>query len=434
LEEPVSTAATGVPSPPPADMPHQAMPEYAVAADSTVESAPGSAPSAGRSTRADASAGALRFGEGIAISVRDGKVIIDNSRTGASNAFGPADIPILELFLDWVEPQDVVDWAMTKDGEPGTIDRAVAVLRDLLSADDLISRREDLTGERLPSPGAGWAEAMRFLLATRTDRSTVFLAPQEFNAALAEKAFISPQASAFLEYSDAPYQPLRPPRQTPQEGEPAFAEVMLARRTARRYSDRPLTADHLSTLLYFGWGMTRSVANPLGDVFVRKTSPSGGSLHPVEAYPIVLNVEGVDPGCYHYSVRRHGLERLWEGDARDWIAFACGDQKWVAEAAVVVLCTAFLPRTAWKYDFSRVARAVMSEIGFTGQSALLTAAWLGLGGFTTIALRDEVFEKLIGSDPLRQPVFSVVGMGHLEPGLDDHSRPRDEAATEVEGG
>ncbi|MDF5808502.1 hypothetical protein P4123_14470 [Pseudomonas aeruginosa] len=59
--------------------------------------------------------------------------------------------------------------------------------------------------------------------------------------------------------------------------------------------------------------MIKSVPNPLGDVFVRKTSPSGGSLHPVEVYPIVLNVDGIERGIYHYSVRRHGLERLWTG-------------------------------------------------------------------------------------------------------------------------
>ena len=42
--------------------------------------------------------------------------------------------------------------------------------------------------------------------------------------------------------------------------------------------DQPLGEPDLSTLLYFGWGMTRSVPNALGDVFVRKTSPSGAPI------------------------------------------------------------------------------------------------------------------------------------------------------------
>jgi hypothetical protein len=59
------------------------------------------------------------------------------------------------------------------------------------------------------------------------------------------------------------------------------------------FSDRPILESELSKLLYFTWGMTARVENTLGDVFIRKTSPSGGSLHPIEVYPIVLNVDGV---------------------------------------------------------------------------------------------------------------------------------------------
>ena len=80
---------------------------------------------------------------------------------------------------------------------------------------------------------------------------------------------------------------------------------------------------------------------------------------------------------------------------------------------------------------SRVARAVMAEIGFSGQSLLLTASWLGLGAFTTIALRDELFEDLLGFDPLREPVFAVFGVGALEPDIVDHSRPRTENQDEA---
>lgn len=73
----------------------------------------------------------------------------------------------------------------------------------------------------------------------------------------------------------------------------------------------------------------------------------------------------------------------------------------------------------------------MAEIGFSGQSLLLTASWLGLGAFTTIALRDELFEDLLGFDPLREPVFAVFGVGALEPDIVDHSRPRTENRDEA---
>lgn len=376
---------------------------------------------------------ALRLADGVLVALRDGQIILENAVTKRSKAFSKDSIPIIDLFMDWTEPGDIISWALSQDGDAAKMNQAVGVLCDLLELDVLIPRREDLTGARLPPPGGGWTTAMRFLLATRTTKATIFAPPAEFNAALAEKAALTRQASGFMEYVDVPFRELPEPRTEASGDDLSFPDVMLQRRTARRFAPEPVTEAELSTLLKLGWGMVKSVPNPLGDVFVRKTSPSGGSLHPIEVYPMILNVEGVEKGIYHYSVRRHGLEQIWSGDAREWISTACGDQDWVAEAGVAFLCTAFLPRTAWKYDYSRVARAVMAEIGLTGQSVLLTASWLGLGAFTTIALRDEFFEELIGLDPLREPVFAVFGMGRLETDITDHSRPRAEFHGEVEG-
>jgi SagB-type dehydrogenase family enzyme len=375
----------------------------------------------------------VMFTDGVEIMVVEGNILIVNAATGAYKTFTGDALPVLEQFMDWISPGALMHWTLKTGEGSAAIDRTLGVFRNLLEIDVLMQRHEDLTGTRLPSPGEGWDTAMRFLLGTRTSNRTVFAVPAEYNAYLAQKATVTRQASAFMEFVDAPFQALSPPATEETKDRLSFPEVMLRRRTARRFAEEPLTETQLATLLYFGWGMTKSVPNPLGDVFVRKTSPSGGSLHPVEVYPIVLNVENVPQGCFHYSVRRHGLEQLWSGDPRSWIVEACGDQQWVREAGVVFLCTAFLPRTAWKYDYSRVARAVMAEIGFTGQSALLTAAWLGLGGFTTAALRDEMFEALLGLDPLRQPVFSVVGMGNLEPDIENHSRPRAEGIVPLEG-
>ena len=296
----------------------------------------------------------------------------------------------------------------------------------------LAQRGHDLAGRNLAPPGRGWQGFLRYLLETRTVRETVYADPAAFNSELGKKALHLRQPSAFYERVDAPFQPLSAPLERSIKGR-SFVEAMHARRTARRFADEPISESELSRLLYFGWGMTDHVANPMGDVFVRKTAPSGGSLHPVEVYPLVMNVAGVAPGCYHYSVRRHGLETVAEGQPRDWIAAAAGDQHWVEEAAVIFLCTAFLPRSAWKYGFSRVGRVILAEIGYTGQSALLAASWMGLGAFTTMALRDEIFEDRLGLDPLREPVLSITGAGQLETDVTDHARPRSESAGASDG-
>jgi SagB-type dehydrogenase family enzyme len=374
----------------------------------------------------------LRFSDSMRVAVDGEFLVMSNVETGARQRFSKSSEQLLNCFMNWTSLAGAMQQGLPENPQADAVNQALDVIREILQLDILDTRSYELSGARLPLPGGGWTNAMRFLLETRTTRETFWAIPAQFYDDLATKAAFCRQPSAFYERVSAPFTALSDPK-SGASSSMSFEEVMLRRRTSRRYSNNPLAESELSKLLYFSWGMTTTVPNPLGDVFVRKTSPSGGSLHPIEVYPIVLNVDGVPRGCYHYSVRRHGLELLSNEDARTWIVDACGDQTWVAEAAVIFVCTAFLPRTSWKYDYSRVARAAISEIGYTGQSAFLTATWLGLGAFTTAALRDEIFENKLGLDPAREPVFSVTGAGALEPDIGDHSRPRKESASQVEG-
>lgn len=376
----------------------------------------------------------LRFSDTLIVEMDENTITISNSVTKENKVFTKEFEPILNRFMYWTNIIDLIKNNEASNNDESYLNQIVDTVDDLCKLGVLISRKNDLRGEQLDPPGNGWKTAMRFILETRTKRETVYAIPDEFYEALAQKSTISRQPSAFYERVDAPFlelpDPLLPSKT---EISDSFTKIMLDRRTARRFSDHPISESELSKLLYYSWGMTANVENPLGDFFIRKTSPSGGSLHPIEVYPIILNVENIPVGCYHYSVRKHGLEELSLDNPVDWIIEACGDQEWVAEAGVIFLCTAFLPRTAWKYDYSRVSRAVISEIGYTGQSAFLTATWLKLGAFTTAALRDEIFEEMLGLDPKREPVFSVTGAGHLETNIQNHSRPRVEDTNGVEG-
>lgn len=375
----------------------------------------------------------LRFSDNALIAMDEREILVANRASGAHRFWPRSDEERLSRYLAWQSLTNLVKQALGEDKDLKRLDEDTKTLAALLELGVLDERASDLSGARLRGPGDGWAAAMLFLHETRTTRQTIFAVPEEFNRALAEKAIFARQPSAFYERVGARVHPLSDPAAVGRDDSAVrFEDVLRRRRTARRFADAPLTEPQLSALLYYGWGSTRSIENPLGDVFLRKTSPSGGSLHPIEVYPVIMNVEGLPRGLFHYSVRRHALEEISLEDPRGWIAEATGDQEWVAEAGVVFLCTAFLPRTAWKYNYARVARAVMAEVGFTGQSALLTAAWLGVGGFVTIALRDQIWEEKLGLDPAREPVLSVIGAGRLETEIDNHARPRKESALGVE--
>jgi SagB-type dehydrogenase family enzyme len=194
----------------------------------------------------------------------------------------------------------------------------------------------------------------------------------------------------------------------------AFTEILTSRQTIRTFDPKQsITKEALSTILYYVFGeLSCLIDQGIGKIIYR-TSPSGGGRHSIEAYVCVLNVNGVRSGLYHYSVRKHALELLKQGDFRDELIFLCGDQPHVSLPAVVVFYTSLLERVKWKYDDPRVYRAIYIELGHFSQTLYLTANWLGLGAFFLAQFRDELVERFLEIDPNHEIPIGVSGFGAL---------------------
>ena len=86
-------------------------------------------------------------------------------------------------------------------------------------------------------------------------------------------------------------------------------------------------------------------------------------------------------------------------------------QWWFRDAAFVVFLTAIFHRTQWKYDYPRAYRAVLAEAGHLCQTFCLTATWLGLAPFCTMALADTRIEKTLRVDGISESVLYAMGAG-----------------------
>jgi len=211
--------------------------------------------------------------------------------------------------------------------------------------------------------------------------------------------------------------------------------VLAARRTTRSFDrERSLSAEQLSLLLRQVWGAHGRAPLALGDTALRKTSPSGGGLHPVEVYPIMLRVEGVEPGVYHYRVRDHRLERLAAFDpaaGASLVEQATAGQWYFAEAAAVFVMTARFRRSFWKYRrHAKAFRTLLLDAGHLSQTFYLVATELGLGPFVTAALNDVVLEEALALDPLLEAPLALCGCGvaaGTPGGLDARFEPLDPA-------
>ena len=190
-----------------------------------------------------------------------------------------------------------------------------------------------------------------------------------------------------------------------------FPQILRARRTWRVYGRAPVLLEALSQALQLTFGIQGWVKVPGLGRAAMKTSPSCGCLHPMEAYVVAQRVKGLEEGVYHYNAARHELEWLREGLGRKALEKSLGNQWWFTKGAFLVVMTAVFGRTRWKYDFPRVYRGILIEAGHLCQTFCLTATWLGLAPFCTIALGDTQWEKWLGIDGVSESVIYVAGAG-----------------------
>lgn len=149
---------------------------------------------------------------------------------------------------------------------------------------------------------------------------------------------------------------------------------------------------------------------------LKKTSPSGGALHPTEAWVIVQRVEGVRAGLYHYRPVEHALEALpWPGDAaalRALARAAVAGQDYFADAHAMVVLAPRFGRNFWKYrDHAKAYRVVVLDVGHLSQTLQLAATEQGLGAFVTAAINEVDIEQAFGLDPRVEGPLAVCGFG-----------------------
>ena len=271
----------------------------------------------------------------------------------------------------------------------------------------------------------GWVPAAAvYHFATRFRGGDLSLATDELGEFGDLAAASDAAAGRFVERHGPPPPPFHSARQNgdgvelplvPREG--GLYDALAARKTTRGFDrSRPLTLEQLSVLLYEVFGC-RGYAHLHPEIAVlRKGSPSAGSLHPVEAYPLVRNVEGLVPGLYHYSVRNHALEpvvELTEAEVRDELATFTAGQVYFASAAAAFVLTARFRRSYWKYREHPTAYAtLLMDAAHLSQTLYLVGADLGLGTFFTNVINDKNIDDRLELDGIEESALAVCGCGY----------------------
>lgn len=200
----------------------------------------------------------------------------------------------------------------------------------------------------------------------------------------------------------------------PVEAENDLEENIVARRSVREYSGEGIRREELARLFYFSYGKTGK-AHPTA--FLRAVA-SGGGLYPLELYALAFDVEGLDPGIYHYNVDQHLLDVVKQGDfraqARDLIHTEGMD---LDSAALVVVITASFRRSTSKY-LDRGYRMILMEAGAAAHTLSLVATSLGLGVCQVGGFLDDELSEMLGIDGLEEAPLVPILVGR-KPADDD---------------
>ena len=173
----------------------------------------------------------------------------------------------------------------------------------------------------------------------------------------------------------------------------------------------------LLTLSFLMWAQ-QGVKSIRGNNYATlRTVPSGGARHPFELYPLIISVEGLEPGLYHYLPLTHELELLQamdlaEPDVRDKISRSLCGQPWALKGNVIFYYSLVPYRGEWRYSFD-AHRPMMIDAGHVTENLYLACAALGLGTCAIAAVDTDLASDLFSLDGKEEYIFYSAPVGTI---------------------
>jgi SagB-type dehydrogenase family enzyme len=353
---------------------------------------------------AGGSAARIRRARSLVATWGDGRFCLENYLTGKRTAVAVPVVQVLDVLDEYVDVEEVRHRL-----DIPALDDLLATLHDrdlVVTEGSAVARKDDL----LESTWR-WRHDARYFHFATNDLDFVS-DPAEQLDYLLRRAAETPPPSPYQDY-DRPGTALAR-RHDDRTGH--FWQTLHQRRTCRSFTGAAISRDDFADILLWTWGRSRHLSFPRTGDFVVKTSPSGGARHPIEVYPVVLAVDDIEPGIYHYSVRDNSIVALRTGSVVDLAVELCAGHEWIRTAAAVFFMTAVVQRSAWKYPSSHAYRVLHLDAGHLGQTFHLVCTELGLGPFTFAATHNPAVEAALGIDGVAEIVMYTAAVGVPAPG------------------
>jgi SagB-type dehydrogenase family enzyme len=158
-------------------------------------------------------------------------------------------------------------------------------------------------------------------------------------------------------------------------GQPVM-KVFQARQSIREYTDKQLSPQELSNLLWAAWGVNRADG--------RRTAPSASNMQEIDMYVILIQ------GVYKYNAANHALDLIASGDHRK----EASTRDFVYQAPVILAYVAdFSKARGGKTDSNMIF--AHSDAAFIGENVYLYCASQGLGTVIMGSIDRDAYGKTL---------------------------------------
>lgn len=197
----------------------------------------------------------------------------------------------------------------------------------------------------------------------------------------------------------------------------SFYDVIMKRKTCRKYHADFIELSDLGTILFGSFGLVHGEEwedfsqHGLQQTGIRKASPASGGLHIEEAYVVIYRVNDIESGLYHYDVKNHALTLLMLGDFEEKIITMNAQQFYSRGLSFGIYITARFDKSWWKYKHSRAYCAALMDVGHVSQTFQLCSSAFNLKTWLTGNFLDDQVEELLKIDGLKESAILFVGAG-----------------------
>ncbi len=177
---------------------------------------------------------------------------------------------------------------------------------------------------------------------------------------------------------------------------------------------KPMTLNLLSKILLLGFNIT-GVTSLQGKKFYYRSMPSAGALYPNEIYVAAYDIQGLNPGIYHYMIKDGLLVPLRQGNYRTHI------EKFVdslagQNPAASIFISGIIFRSSWKYR-KRAYRYVLNDTGHLVENLFHSCLFEDINPIISYDFDDDLSDKLLGFDRPKESTFALIHLpGAPSPG------------------